>query len=173
MTSRWQGKIKLKGLNGKTLSKTYDLGEFTGADFGAEALLAQSALGQISGALGDVTQAEIAEESLSNVVPYTVGGLGDLFENAMVNVWTLDEDDPTALEHISQIYIPAPVDSIFQTPSGPGHDIVDVTNATLEQYVEQVADHAFVSDGETIQQGSGVDGMIDGRRVVRKVRLGR
>jgi hypothetical protein len=84
----------------------------------------------------------------------------------------LDEDDPTAVEHVSQIFIPAPVIGIFSAPTGALRDVVDVTDADLTQYVQQLSQHAYVSDGETIQTASGDDGMLNGRRVIRKVRLG-
>lgn len=175
MPSKWQASAVLKGLNGRTVPVRWDLGEFTGADFGAEALAAQSAMNQLVGSLDDVTNAPVIGTRLTQVDDSGAGfpGDGDLFKAAMVNVYTLDEDDPTAVEHISQVYIPAPVDGIFVAASGPLLDVVDITDADLTQYIQQVAQHAFISDGETIQTASGDDGMIDGRRVIRKVRLGR
>lgn len=175
MPTRFSLGLTLRGANGRTRPLTLDMGIFTGVDAGAEYLEAVTAAGQITGALDAVTDAIIAERRIQSVelLSTAVPAAADLFENAMVNVHSLDENDPDALAHIAQIYIPAPVIGVFQTATGPGRDIVDVNDADLTQYVQQLEQHALISDGETIQVSLGVGGMVDGRRVVRKVRLGR
>jgi hypothetical protein len=170
----FQAYVVLKGLNGRTLRKVYDLGEFNDLDPGDQYNGAHGAYTQIVGALDTVTDGVIVGSGIISAILDDAGlpGAGDLFENAMVNVYTLDEDDPTAVEHVSQIFIPAPVIGIFSAPTGALRDVVDVTDADLTQYVQQLSQHAYVSDGETIQTASGDDGMLNGRRVIRKVRLG-
>lgn len=169
--TRFVGHAILRGLNNRTLRKTYDLGDFTGATAYADA---SNAMTQITGALEAVTDATLAEWGLTSVEDSSAAaGAGDLFENAMVNVYSLDEDDATAVEHVSQIYIPAASIDIFSAATGELRDIVDITDAALTQYVQQLAQHGYISDGETIQVGSGDDGMLNGKRVIKKVRLGR
>lgn len=168
------GYVVLRGLNDKTLRKVYDMGDFTQVAPGDRYVAAQSALSQIVGALENVCDAGIVETGLTSVEtsPAEVGA-GDLFENGMVNVWSLDEDDPTAVQHIAQVYIPAASGGIFQATTGLQRDVIDVNDAALQQYIDQLAQHAYISDGETIQTAVGVAGMIDGKRVIRKARLGR
>lgn len=170
MASIWKLSVVLKALNDRTVSKEYDLGEFDGVTLEEEFGEANNAAVQIVGALEDVTEATIVKQTLSYVILDNVAatGGGDVTEYALLNVWTLDEDDPTAVEHISQHYIPAPAQGIFEGISGKDRDRIDRTDSDLAQYVQQVAQHAFISDGETIQEASGINGMDSGKRITRK-----
>lgn len=170
MPSKYQGTVWLKGLNDRVVSKVYDLGEFDGASLEVEFGEANNAFVQIVGGLEAVTEATIIKQTLTYVIDENAdAGAGDVTEYALLNVWTLDVDDPTAIEHVSQHYIPAPVIGIFAGATGKDRDRIDRTDADLAQYVQQVAEHAFISDGETIQYpGSGVNGMDSGKRITRK-----
>lgn len=170
MASRWRLHLTLKGNNDRTVPKEYDLGEFDDVTLEVEFGNANNAAVQIVGALSAVTDATIVKQTLSYVMvddPGAAGG-GDVTEQALLNVWTLDEDDPTAIEHISQHYIPAPEIGIFIGPAGKDRDRVDRYDLALAQYVQQLEQHAYISDGETVQYAtSGVNGMDSGKRVVR------
>ena len=53
--------------------------------------------------------------------------------------------------------IPAPIDGIFQSPSGPGHNVIDTTNASLLQFTAWFGatgpgNGALISDGETVDE---------------------
>ena len=170
MPSFWKLNITLKGLNDRTVNKEYDLGEFDGVSLEVEFGEANNAAVQIAGALSAVTDATIVRQTLSYQMVDDAGlaGGGDVTEYALLNVWTLDTDDPTAVDHISQHYIPAPTIGIFEGPTGKDRDRIDRSDVDLTQYVQQVEQHAFISDGETIQTALGVGGMDSGKRIVRK-----
>lgn len=170
MASIWKLSVVLKALNDRTVSKDFDLGEFDGVTLEEEFGEANNAAVQIVGALEDVTEATVVKQTLTYfmVDNPAAAGAGDVTEYALLNVWTLDEDDPTAVEHVSQHYIPAPVIGIFEGATGKDRDRIDRDDADLAQYVQQVAQHAFISDGETIQESSGVNGMDSGKRITRK-----
>lgn len=170
MASVWKLSLVLKGLNDRTIPKEYDLGEFDGVSLEVEFGEANNAAVQIVGALSAITEATIVKQTLSYVMVDDAGlaGGGDVTEYALLNVWTLDEDDPTAVDHIAQHYVPAPAIGIFEGTTGKDRDRVDRSDADLTQYVQQVSQHAFISDGETIQTALGVGGMDSGKRVVRK-----
>lgn len=169
MPTKFDGYAVLKGADDRTQRMIFHMGTFTDISAGAEFLLAKSALDDITGALEAVTDAELIQTGVVEVgAVASTAGAGDLFEKALVNVWAINEEDPEDVEAKAQIYIPAPTIGIFQTATGPGRNRVDVSDAALQQYVQQLAQHALISDGETIQEGSGVAGMDSGRRVVRK-----
>jgi hypothetical protein len=171
MARRFGGTVVLRGLDDRVSRKQYDLGVFNSSgDEGQEFEDALDALAQLVGALDDVTDATIVESSITGLASLTPGaGAGDLSEQALLNVWTLDENDPDALEHLAVHYIPAPTIGIFAGSVGADRNRIDRSNSDLVQYVQQVSQHALISDGETIQTGSGVDGMDSGRRITRRI----
>ena len=107
---------------------------------------ARTAATQIRGALVDITDAFVTKETVSEVFfednqrpPDNV----DVYEEAAVACYL---NDPTEAEKLHTIRIPAPVDALF-TVDG---ETVDVSNAQLIQYVQQLQQHAYVSDEEQI-----------------------
>lgn len=174
MATRFLAGWKLRGANGRTLFKSVDLGVITDTTPEAEYGQAVAAMAALRPLFAAVTDAVIAEERIASiaVLDGSTPASGDLFENAMVNLWTLNTEDANAVEHTSPYYIPAASISIFQTATGPGRDIVDLADADLVAWVAAMATYVEISDGETVQTGSGTDGMANGKRVVKKVKLG-
>ena len=170
MASKWRLDLQIKGLNGRTVPKSYDLGTFDDVSLEVEFGNANNAAVQIAGALDTIILGAIVKQTLSYdmVDDNSIPGGGDTTEYAALNVWTLDEDDPTAVTHIAQHYIPAPADTIFEGVIGKDRDRIDRQDADLAQYVQQVSQHAFISDGETIQMGAGVNGMDGGKRIYKQ-----
>lgn len=161
------GRVSMKGANGKIVNKIYDLGDFTSGTPAGDYGLAEAALTQITGALAAVTDATLSQVTLTGVVSTdAAAGDGDVFENALVNVF-LD----AAGEKITQIYIPAPAQAIFLATAGVNRDVIDTGDAALIQYVQQLEQHAYVSDGEQINVTVN-SGMKNGVRVVRNLKLG-
>ena len=125
----------------------FDLG--TPTDYAA----ALNAANQIRGALVDITGAFVAKE----VISVTVSEDGtrpaegvNTFEEAAVQVYL---NDPADAVKLATIRIPAAVPGIYLVDG----ETVDIGDADLIQYVEQLSQHAFVSDGEqivtTVQDG--------------------
>lgn len=171
MPTRFTAIIGVRGANSRVSNVGYDLGEFSGADAGADFLSALGALAQIQGALEDVTDGEIAYTRITHEVgASTVNGSGDSFEKAAVVCYLNDPN--TQAEKTVTINIPAPVIGIFQGTGGEERDTVDRLDADLIQYVQQVSQHAYVSDGEQIDT-THQDGIKGGRRVLAKVSLGK
>lgn len=174
MATRFLAGWKLRGANGKTLFKSVDLGVITDTTPEAEYGQAVAAMAALRTAFDAVTDAVIAEERIAsiNVISASTPASADLFENGLVNLWTLNTEDANAVEHTSPYYIPAASIGIFQTATGPGRDIIDMADTDLVAFVAALASYAEISDGETVQTGSGTSGMANGKRVVKKVRLG-
>jgi len=170
MARRFYGAVTLKDINEDKSTKIYDLGVFdSSGNEGQEFEDALGALDQIVGALSPITNADIVETTIRGVVStFDLPGAGDLSEQALINVYVTDPEQALDPIHMAQTYVPAPVDGVFMTPTGPGHKIVDVSDTALVQYIDQLAQHAFISDKEVIQVTSGNDGMKSGRRVTRK-----
>lgn len=173
MASRYGGYITLRGADNRETRALFDLGEFDDIDGqGDEFLAARNALDAIVAEYADVTDAVIVQSGVVET-PAPVGGngAGDLFEKALINVWSVNENDDLDVESKSQIYIHAPSIGIFQTATGPGRNRVDTADADLQAYIAALAANAYISDGETIQTSSGVAGMDSGRRIVRKFKV--
>ena len=159
MASYFDYFITLRDSRGLQTTMNFDLGEFSGADIATEYLAARSAANQVRGALVDITTAFVSKERLSlrvsddDQVPGA--GVADITDEAFV---LCHLNAPTSIRKMHGIRVPAPIAAVFQ----PDGVTVNIGNALLEQYVEQLADHVFVSDGEKINQASGVDGMDSG-----------
>ena len=108
---------------------------------------AQLAINQIRGALVDVTKAFVAKVSLTEVLEddgqRPADASADCFEEAAVSTYLNDALDA---EKLHTVRIPAPIEALFLNDAST----VDTANALLIQYIQQVAQHAFVSDNEQI-----------------------
>jgi len=164
----FSARLDFKGANGKIVKRYLDLGDFTTGTPGGDYDAAVSALNQIAGAYAAVTDATIAQSTLTSIVSTSaVAGAGDVFENAMVNVY-LD----AAGEKVSQLYWPAPTIDIFLAAAGVNRDVLDTADADVIQLVQQFSQHAFVSDGEQINTTVN-NGIKNGVRDVRNMQLGK
>lgn len=160
--------VSLVGNNGKEVKRYYDLGDFSTGTAEGDYAAAVSAIDQITGALGDITDAAIRRVTLTGVHSedlVTAGG-GDVFENALLNLY-LD----AAGEKVGQVYVPAPAIAIMLAATGKNSDVVDTGNAEVIQYVQQISQHAFISDGEQVNTTVG-NGIANGVRTVRSLKLG-
>lgn len=165
------GRIVLVGTNGRTVTLTYFLGKLVATTF--EYTQAVNAFNQIRAALVAVTDANVQSTEIIATfeVDNTLPTDADLTEAAAVNVITTDVNgDPGT----ATIYIPAPSDGIFKGTTGEEMDLLDTQDAALIDYVQQLSQHAFVSDGETIDTTKGYDGMNSknpGGRITRQTNL--
>lgn len=148
-------KITLQGTKpGDKTTLVFDLGDFAEpVDYAA----VLNAANQIRGALVDITDANVAKETVTGVVSEdnNLPADADTTDEAAIVVHL---NVANTAEKLHTLRVPAPIDALFQ----PGGETVDLTNADLVQYIQQVAQHAYVSDGEQIQTGSGTDGMKRG-----------
>lgn len=164
----YYGTIVLIGSNGQTATRIFALGE-AGVLFGeAEAA---NALNQIRSGLVAVTDANIKSTSLERVfeVSDTLPASADVFEVGLVNCHL---NAPTQLAKYVTVSIPAPSQGIFQGTTGVERDQIDSADADLVNYIQQISQHSYVSDGEAINTSSGYNGISQaspGRRSTTKV----
>jgi len=164
----WVGNIGLRGANGKISNVAYNItvGAVLPADQYAEAI---GVLDAIATELDDVTMATLAYKRISNTYDEdSASGDGDVFEKATISVHI---GQTGQAEKFATINIPAPVDGIFLSASGSGRDIVDVGDADLQAYVQELI-NVTISDGEVINDALGTLGMDSGRRTLARVKLG-
>lgn len=118
----------------------FDLGE--PADYAA----AISAANQIRGALVDVTDAFVSREVLSELISEDgqrpAAGV-NTFVEAAVSVFL---NEPTDAVKLATLRIPAPAAALFLADG----ETVNIGNALLVQLVQQISQHAFISDGEAV-----------------------
>jgi len=113
--------------------------------------------------------ATLQDKSVSYVIENYAAGLGDLSKQALVNVWAEDPENTLDVLAISQVFIPAPVDTLFMAASGSGYNDVDPSDALLQEFINMLAAGAYISDHEVIDTGTAVNGIENGRRVSRKI----
>lgn len=129
----------------------FDLGE------PADEAAALNAANQIRGALVDITDAFVASESLTLVVSEDNQVPADADVTDIANI-TVHLNAPTEAQKLHNLPVPAPIDALFLADGVT----VDTSNALLIQYVQQIAQHAFVSDGEQVNTASGSNGISGG-----------
>lgn len=161
----FRARIVLEDIRGKNSVMNLDLGDF-GNDPATDFPAALAALNQIAGALDPVTDMVIRETSLTSIVDTSADpGAGSALERAMLNVY-LD----AAGTKVAQVYVPAPSQAIFAATSGPNYDAVDTANTDVIQFVQQLSQHAFISDGEQVDTTTN-NGIKNGIRVGRNLKL--
>jgi hypothetical protein len=120
---------------------SFDIGE------PVDHLAALNAANQIRGALVDVTKANVSKETLTDILSEDgtrpADSSADTFEEAVVLTYL---NQALEAEKLWPGRIPAPIDALFLSDA----QTLDTGNALLIQLVQQIAQHAFVSDGEQI-----------------------
>ena len=148
-------RITLRGTKAKDLTTlAFDLGDFVEPVNFADV---QSAADQIRGALVDITDANVAKETLTGVVSEDnqIPADADTTDEAVVAVHL---NAPTEAQKLHNLRVPAPIDALFL----PNGITLDISNALLQAYVLQISQHAQVSDGETVNVASGTAGIDSG-----------
>ena len=136
-------------------SLTWDLGDFTTGGDGSDFEAAIVAKNQIRGALDPLTDANVSEERLwaitdeDNQLP-----AGEVLISEEAVVFT-HLNAPTEAQKLYSLRIPAPTQATVFLADGKS---VNPASAQLVQYVQQISQHATVSDGETINTSSGAYG---------------
>lgn len=121
---------------------------------------AEAAASQIGGALANITDAIMTKQSLtytmdaSTIMPPVAV---DCMDEAVVMCYL---NDSNSLPEYYSLRIPAPKAALFMADG----ETVDVVEPLLIQYVQQLAQHAYVSDYEQIDTNTGSDGMARGHR---------
>lgn len=149
-------------LQGGTLHNKASLGfvlEYQGALTPMTFVEAVSAASQVAGALGDVTDATISSVKLTYVVSSDGSMPAGTVDTADEAVVMCHVNPSGQLPKFVSVRIPAPKVAEVFLPDG---ETVDVSEATLVQYIQQLSQHTFLSDGEQINTSEGTDGMAYG-----------
>lgn len=126
-----------------------------------------NAANQIRGSLVAITDANVAGEFITgtvsedNQLPAGADTTDELVIITHLNA-------PATAEKLHALRVPAPVDTVWN----PDLQTLDMANADVVQFVQQISQHAEVSDGETINTSSGVNGMKRGYFRSRAKKLG-
>jgi len=153
VSNGWFMTVTIKDAAGDPSTLTYDLVAATAADAATAGGTIRTRLALVTGAVvsGYTISERFVEDALVLPADYEVEAravvscLLDGFPNKPVTV-----------------IIPAPVDGIFMTPTGPGRNVVDVTDADLISYIDiwrvtgalaSISDGEFIADTGSIQAG--------------------
>lgn len=136
----WIYKLTLQGHSEKDYTTmTFDLGD------PADHVAALAAAVQVKGALVDITNAFVSREVLSQVLSEDdtrpAAGI-NVFSEAVVTTYL----NATGTKKHA-VRIPAPIEALFS--AGDAQTVI-TSNALLIQYVQQLSQHTFVSDNESI-----------------------
>ena len=145
-------RLVLQGTKSKDkTTMAFDLGDLV--DFPT----AENLAGQIRGALLDITDALVSKETITGILSEgnQLPADADTTDEAVISVHL---NAPAEAEKLATIRVPAPIDAVFNADG----ITVNMAEALVIQYVQQVAQGAYISDGEQIDTASGNDGMAAG-----------
>ena len=115
---------------------------------------ARAAANSIRGSLVDITNAFITKEQVTEVFfedNQRPADNVDVFEEAALVCYL---NAPDEAEKLHVLRVPAPIDAMFLVDG----ETVNQSNALVLQFIQQVGDHAYVSDGEQIDYSAGNNG---------------
>ena len=165
--TEFTGVVGYRGANGKVSRKEWDLGDFSTGSPGGDFDAALSALDQVATAFLVTTDAIQAYKQLTHKygVDATIPSSGDVFEQAVLSVGLVGGK-------VGLVTIPAPEIDIFMTVTGPGRDIVDISNGAVQTLMTELEQHVLLSDGDSIDPAVGLNGLIKGIRRANQFRGG-
>ncbi len=187
MTSRWKLDIRMysevAGGARAYSDLSFEMGEFTGADFGAEATAAKSAADQIVAELdvsdivdpdGKCTRAGIESWSMTNVNGSKASPVSTPLAGANVSDYALitviysytDADTSEKVTYDRNISIPSPHEDIFVA----GTKTVDLSSSELQSYITDLSQHTENTQEHSIDTAEGVNGVRKGEWRSRKRR---
>lgn len=141
--------------SGKVVRRSYEAPAISFADFAAFATAVQTALTGLIAEIQNVTASVISAYQLEELYVENALVLPAGAENQNQALWTGKiSGDPSDSGIIS---IPAAFQGIFQTPTGPGHDIVDMNDLAVIAFINNFVapNGAFtISDGEKLEAGT-------------------
>lgn len=143
----WTYRIKLQGSTAKNVTSLTFVLEYDDAATPMDFAAAQNAANQIRGALVDITDAYVAKEDLTYLISadnQLPPGDVDVTDEAVIVCFL---NDPLNLPKYHSLRVPAPTVADVFLADG---ETVNINSSLLIQFVQQVAQHAFVSDGEQI-----------------------
>jgi len=140
--------------SGKTVRRTYRMNPATVTTDAGAATAASNAVANIAVLTNSVINSYQYENVFfdSNALP----AAAENSNQALVTAKLTGKPNQSG-----ELSIPAAIDDIFVSPTGKGHDIVDVTNTDLEEWLGNFlpGGSLVISDGDTM-----VDGTFSGRR---------
>lgn len=141
--------VTLQDTQGDTVTKRYQLRAADATAAAADGVI-------IRGVLAAVTASQIIGYSINENFIENAPAFPANADNSIKArlSWRKQDARPATFD------IPAPVVGIFQAATGPGNNIVDMTDADLLAYaaIFYSTGQAFISDGESLVVGSGLDG---------------
>lgn len=156
----WVYNIRLQGSTANNKASLSFVLEYDDAATPMDLGGAQSAATQIREALVEVTDAVVSKESLSYLMGSSdslPGGGVDCMDEAVIMVHL---NDPGDLPKLHALRVPAPDSGLWLSDG----ETLNITNPDVASYVEQISQHAFISDGEQINLASGTAGIDSGHK---------
>ncbi len=155
-TNGWWLQVTLIDNGGNVTTKRYELRSADATAAAADSAAVLAALDAITDSV--VSAYRYGEEFLESAFAYPAAGVEN--ENKASITALLDTNGAKK----ANIKIPAPVIGIFQNPTGPGANIVDVLDAALVTYGDlfKTGNECYISDGEDL------DSLVSGKRISAK-----
>ena len=171
MASIWELSVTLIDTKQNRTNLRYKMGEITGADIGAEALIASGRADDIITDLKAISDANVFATRLSalneNGVDAGLPADADITDELVILVHTNDVNYP---DELATLRVPAPIAGVWVN-NDPAQGL-DLTDAGAQGYVSNFETAFEVSDGEHVTIAEGTAGMKSGywRSVADKVK---
>lgn len=138
------------GTDGKSVTRRFHSQEVTDVSEAAELAILKQQLEDMRTAINELTDANIGDYGMQVQGDQAVGTLpADANVKEIVSL-TLDITEPNEPQKYATVSLPAPSDDIFAGATGPNLNIVDISNADVLAFVQELIDNCLVSDGEEV-----------------------
>lgn len=148
----WRLTVSFTETSGKAVTRTYEAPLAAFVDYDAFETLVQVAVTGFIASVAAITDSVISSYQLEGVYIEDALALPVGAENQVQAFFSGKiAGDPTDSGTLS---VPAPVIGAFQTPTGPGYDIVDMSDPAVLQFINFFTDPGgpfTISDGELLE----------------------
>lgn len=165
------GRLKIVGIDGSSVPRTFTTADISGADLGAEFLTAKGLFDTLVTLFQALTNAHVVSYDLSYQNTFAGAANGNLQDTMNANVYTTDVL-PNGQFNTGRLNIPAVLVDIMEGTSGEDYNRLDRSSAEWAAFMAHVEPNFTISDGEVISPTAGVNSTKSGYRVAKAKNYG-
>lgn len=162
----FQGRLTFVGIDGNQVKRSFTTIDISGADLGAEFLVADGYFTTLVGLFQDLTNAHIISHDITYHQAYAGAANGNLQDTMQANVYTT-KILPNGKNNTGGVNVPAVVVDIMEGATGEDYNRLDRQNADWAAFMAHMEQYFTISDGEVISDSAGVNSTKNGYRVAK------